>query len=469
MSYYESTMSGRILTRMTTDIDNLSAFLQTGLAQAVVSLGTLVGIIAMLLYTDAGLALVAFAAIPIILVATLIFRRISSRLYSQAREQVSQVNATFAEALGGLRTAQMHQMTEPTLQRLRTESEHYRRLRVRAQVAVSVYFPGIGAVSELAQAAVLGVGATLVAGGDISAGVLIAFVMYLSQLFGPLQQLGQIFDSYQQAVVGLRRIRDLLAEETTVPDTGTRAGAREAAGGAISLSEVSFSYTPESPVVTEDLNVVLEPGTTVALVGPTGAGKSTVVKLLSRLYDPAAGEVRAAGTDIRNFPLKDWRSAAGVVPQEPHLFPGTVAQNIAYGRPDASREEIAAAVTRVGALATLAKLSGGLNHRIGERGRGLSSGQRQLVALARAELVEPRLLLLDEATATLDPATETAVLNASARVTEGRTAVIVAHRLATAARADRILVIDHGRIIEDGSHPALLANHKTYAAMWNAQ
>lgn len=469
MSYYESTMSGRILTRMTTDIDNLSSFLQTGLAEAIVALATLAGIIAMLLYTDAPLALVAFAAIPVILVATLIFRRISSRLYSQAREQVSQVNATFAEAVNGLRTSQMHGMTATTFARLNAESNHYRKLRVRSQTAVSIYFPGIGAVSELAQAAVLGVGATYVAGGQISTGVLIAFVMYLSQLFGPLQQLGQIFDSYQQAAVGLGRIRGLLAEEPGVPDRGTNPNARRAATGAIELENVTFAYTDEGAEVARGMDVRIEPGTTVALVGPTGAGKSTVVKLLSRFYDPVSGAVTASGTDLREFPLRDWRSAIGSVPQESHLFPGTVAENIAYGKPEATEAEIIAVTRRVGALEALSLLHDGLHHRVGERGQGLSSGQRQLIALARAELIEPGVLLLDEATATLDPATEATVLDASAAVTRGRTSVIVAHRLATAARADRILVIDRGRIIEDGSHLTLLNAGGLYATMWNSQ
>jgi len=470
MDFYETNLSGRIMTRMTTDIDTLSSFLQTGLAQAIVSVGTLVGITAMLAWTDAGLSLVAVAAIPLILAATLVFRRISSRLYTRAREQISAVNASFQENINGLRTAQMHGRTSLVLAEFTAESEHYRRLRTHAQTAVAVYFPGVNAISQITTALVLGVGAARVVDGDLTAGVLVAFVMYLAQLYGPIQQLGQIFDSWQQAAVGFRRITDLLAERPTVADTGTRTAhaAAEAARGPLTLDHVDFAYSPDGPLVAENLDIRIEPGTTVALVGPTGAGKSTVVKLLARFYDPVRGHVCADGTDIREFPLADWRRQVAQVPQEAHLFIGTVAENIAYGRPSASDEDVEEAVRRIGALDIIAGIPGGFRHTVGERGRGLSSGQRQLIALARAELLRPDVMLLDEATATLDPATEAAVLDASARVTRGRTSVVVAHRLATAARADRILVVDKGRIIEDGSHPELLAREGVYAGLWRA-
>ena len=470
MDYYETTLSGRIMTRMTTDIDTLSSFLQTGLAQAIVSVGTLVGIIAMLAWTDPGLSLVAVAAIPLIVAVTLVFRRISSRLYTRAREQVSAVNASFQENINGLRTAQMHGRTTVALTEFTAESDRYRRLRTQSQTAVAIYFPGVNAISQITTALVLGVGATRVAQGDLTAGVLVAFVMYLAQLYGPIQQLGQIFDSWQQATVGFRRITDLLAERPSVPDTGTRTAraTEDAARGPLALEHVDFAYSPDGALVAEDLDVRIEPGTTVALVGPTGAGKSTVVKLLARFYDPVRGHVTASGTDIREFPLTAWRRQVAQVPQEAHLFIGTVAENIAYGRPTASDEDIEEAVRRIGALDIIAGIPDGFRHTVGERGRGLSSGQRQLIALARAELLRPDIMLLDEATATLDPATEAAVLDASARVTRGRTSVVVAHRLATAARADRILVVDKGRIIEDGSHPELLDREGVYAGLWRA-
>lgn len=465
MDYFERTMSGRIMTRMTTDIDNLSSFLQTGLAQTVVSVGTLIGVVSMLAITNAQLALVALSIVPVIIVLTIIFRHFSSRLYTASREQSSQVNAVFHESIAGLRTAQMHRMEQHVFDNFAREAEEYRRLRVNSQTAIAIYFPGMGALSEIAQALVLGFGAWQVTQGSISTGVLVAFVLYMGLMFGPIQQLSQIFDSYQQAAVGFRRITELLATQPSVPDLGTNTHAQQAATQPLTLHDVTFGYT-DTPIL-ENVTVSFTPGSTVAVVGPTGAGKSTVIKLLSRLYDPNHGTITAGDTNIQDFPTKEWRRSIGHVPQEAHLFSGTIADNIGYGRKEASTSDIEAAARRVGALNAIAAISEGFNHQVGERGHNLSSGQRQLIALARAELIEPSIMLLDEATSTLDPATEKVILNASDRVTAGRTSIIVAHRLATAKRADRILVVEQGRIIEDGSHEALLSANGTYARMWH--
>ena len=467
LSFFESRLSGTIMTRMTTDIDTLSSFLQTGLAQAIVAVGSLAGVTVMLVATDGELALVAFAAVPVIVVATAVFRRYSKRYYAEARAQISAVNGEFAELIGGIRVTQTHLAQDHFEARFAGLSDAYRRLRMRSVRLVGLYFPGMQFVSQVMTAVIIGVGASRVADGTLSVGVLVAFTMYLSQLYGPIQQLGQIFDSWQQATVSFDRIRELLGERTTVPDTGRREGASEAAAGELSLLDVTFGYTPDNPVVA-GMDLRLEPGTTVALVGPTGAGKSTVVKLLARFYDPVSGVVRASGTDIAEFPLAEWRRALAQVPQESYLFPGTVAENIAYGAPGATDEHVQAAVERIGALGVIGTIPGGFNARVGERGRGLSSGQRQIIALARAEMLQPSVLLLDEATATLDPATERAVLDASDRAMVGRTSVVVAHRLATAARADRILVVDDGRIIEDGCHESLISAGGRYAHMWSA-
>lgn len=471
LSYFESRLSGKIMTRMTTDIDTLSAFLQTGLAQAIVSVGTLIGVSAMLVATDLSLTLLALVAVPLIVAATVVFRSFSKRFYSEARQQISAVNGEFAELIGGIRVTQMHRGEARAEEAFARESDAYRRMRMRTVTTMGLYFPGMQAVSQIMTAAVLAFGAGRVADGGLSVGVLVAFTMYLGQLYGPIQQLGQIFDSWQQATVSFERITDLLAERTTVPDTGTAPGAREAARGELLLDDVTFAYRPEDPThapAIEHMHLRLAPGETVALVGPTGAGKSSVVKLLARFYDPTGGRVRAFGEDIADFPLTEWRRALAQVPQETYLFAGTVADNIAYGVPGAGEAEIEAAVERIGALGVIAAIPGGFNARVAGRGRGLSSGQRQIIALARAEMLKPDVVLLDEATATLDPATEKAVLDAADSATRGRTSVIVAHRLATAARADRIVVIDGGRVVEDGTHETLVKAGGRYARMWAA-
>lgn len=466
LSFFESRLSGKIMTRMTTDIDTLSSFLQTGLAQAIVAVGSLAGVTVMLVATDGQLALVAFAAVPVIALATWGFRHFSKRFYAAARAQISAVNGEFAELIGGIRVTQTHLAQDHFEARFAQMSDEYRRIRMNSVRLVGLYFPGMQFVSQVMTAVIIGVGATRIADGTLSVGVLVAFTMYLSQLYGPIQQLGQIFDSWQQATVSFDRIRELLDERTTVPDAGTRPGAHTAASGELSLNDVTFGYSPDTEPVIDGMDLSLSPGSTVALVGPTGAGKSTVVKLLARFYDPVEGVVRASGTNIAEFPLADWRRALAQVPQESYLFPGTVADNIAYGAAGATDAEVQAAVERIGALGVIGTIPGGFNARVGERGRGLSSGQRQIIALARAEMLTPAVLLLDEATATLDPATERAVLDASDKAMAGRTSVVVAHRLATAARADRILVVDEGRIIEDGCHEDLISAGGRYAHMW---
>ncbi|WP_296106032.1 ABC transporter ATP-binding protein [uncultured Corynebacterium sp.] len=462
LDYFETTQSGRIMTRMTTDIDSLSKFLQEGLAQAIVSGATLLGVSIMLLVTAPRLALVALTSLPIVIVATVIFRRISSRLYSEARGQISTVNADFQELVNAIRTSQVYNQQDSDVERFTHSALEYRRLRMQAQTVVSIYFPGINALSELASAAVVGVGAVMVLNGTVTAGVLVAFMIYMNLLFAPIQQLSQVFDMYQQAEVGLRRISDLLSQSTSVPDSGQQTHVPE---GSLSIDDVTFAYSNGVDVLHE-VSETIDEGSTVAVVGATGAGKSTVVKLLARFYDPTAGAVRAVDTDIRDVTLAAWRGSLGFVPQESHLFAGTIASNIAYGKPNATPNDVIHAARCIGALRAIAAIPGGFLAPVGEDGRGLSSGQRQLIALARAELVKPQLMLLDEATSTLDPATEKTILSASTRLMSNRTSVIVAHRLATAAQADRILVMDKGRIVETGNHDELLARQGIYADLW---
>lgn len=467
LDYFERELSGRIMTRMTTDVDALSSFLQTGLSTAIVSFLTIVGVSGALLLTNTTLGLVALASLPPLLLATLVFRRFSSAAYSLSRERVSTVNADFQENIAGLRTSQAYRRESFAALRFAERADSYRRARLRAQVAISIYFPLITLLSDLVLAAVILVGARQVADGTTSAGTLVAFVLYLGLLFGPIQQLSQVFDGYQQARVGLQRIGDLLRTESTIENANDTdphpVGAH--LRGDLELRDVDFHYPGIAAPALRGINLHVPAGSTVALVGRTGAGKSTIVKLLARFYDPTAGSVLVDGVDLRRYPLSDYRRRLGVVPQEAHLFTGTVAENIAYGRPDASRAQIEDAAAAVGALETIANLPGGMNEPVGERGQGLSAGQRQLLALARAELVDPDVLLLDEATATLDPVTELIVLDAGRQVMRSRTSVLVAHRLTTAEQADVIVVVEDGRIVETGPTQALRAAGGHYARL----
>ncbi|WP_407936500.1 ABC transporter ATP-binding protein [Lentzea tibetensis] len=467
LDYYEREMAGRIMTRMTTDVDALSSFLQTGLITAVVSLLTVVGITVALVVTDPSLAAIALAALPVLLIATVVFQRVSSVAYAEARERVSAVNADLQENVSGLRVSQAYTREEHSAEAFAERSDAYRRSRLRAQRYIATYFPFVSMLSGVAQAVVLAVGAHRVAAGTLTPGVLLAFLLYLGLFFSPVQQLSGVFDGYQQARVGLRRIGDLLRTPSTVAPPDAPVPVPPRLRGAVELRDVTFRYPGTDTPALDRVSLTVTPGETVALVGETGAGKSTLVKLVARFYDATSGQVLVDGVDIRTYDLPAYRQRLGVVPQEAHLFGGDVAENVSYGRPTASQPEIEQAVAAVGALPMVASLPSGFHQQVGERGNGLSAGQRQLIALARAELVDPDLLLLDEATAALDPATESAVLAASDHLAGSRTTFVVAHRLATAARADRIVVLANGRVIEQGSHTDLLEAGGAYARLWH--
>ncbi|MGW5044680.1 ABC transporter ATP-binding protein [Streptomyces griseoluteus] len=464
LDYYERELTGRIMTRMTTDVDALSSFLQTGLVTAFVSVVTFFGIMGVLLVLDVQLALVVFATLPPLILATFFFRRASVKAYELARERVSVVNADLQESVAGLRIVQAFRRERDGGRRFAERSESYRQARIRGQWLISVYFPFVQLLSSVAAAAVLISGAGRVEAATLTTGALVAYLLYIDLFFAPVQQLSQVFDGYQQATVSLGRIQELLREPAS---TGAAHAALEVLSlrGDIAFEDVSFAYGDEEEALT-GIDLAIPAGQTVAFVGETGAGKSTLVKLVARFYDPTSGRVTADGTDLRTLDLTSYRHRLGVVPQEAYLFPGTVRDAIAYGRPDATDAEVEAAARAVGAHEMIATLDGGYLHEVAERGRNLSAGQRQLIALARAELVDPDVLLLDEATAALDLATEAQVNQATDRLAGRRTTLVVAHRLTTAARADRVVVMENGRIVEDGHHTELLARDGRYADMW---
>jgi ATP-binding cassette subfamily B protein len=463
LGFYERNRAGVLISRLTNDIEALQQLVTDGLTSTVQSTLTLVGSTVILFWLDWRLALATIVVFPLMAVATALFRNYSARAYRRMRERLGLVTATLQEDLSGVRVLQAYSREDTNLARFRSVNGSYRDANQQTVYANAYYFPAVGLLSNIGTVIVFGYGGYLYIQDDLALGTLVAFTGYLTNFFDPVQQLSQLYNTFLAASAALDKIFDVMDVQPQLVD---RADAEDIEiDGAVDFEDVRFGYRADREVL-HGLTLHADAGQTVALVGHTGAGKSTIVKLLARFYDPTSGSIRIDGRDLRDVSRASLRRQIGIVPQEGFLFASTIRENIAYGRPEATDEEVRAAAEAVGAAAFIEALPLGYDTPVQERGVRLSIGQRQLVALARALLHDPRLLILDEATSSVDLATEERIEEAIATVLGGRTSFVVAHRLSTIRRADLIVVLEHGVVVEQGCHDELLERGGRYRSLY---
>lgn len=465
LSFYTDEKAGVLMTRMTSDIEALSQLFQEGLVSFAVQLLTLLVITVVLFVLDPSLAAITLLlVVPITLVLSNWFRRRSDAAYGRVRDHIARVLSDLQESLAGIRVITAHNRRHHNVVHHTNVVGDHRDANLNAIRAASIYTPGTEGIAIFGQAMVLLIGGRQVISGDLEVGELTAFLLYLAAFFAPIQSLTQLYNGYQQGQSAVAKLRGLLATAPEVPEAADAADLPLVDGNII-LDRVTFGYDAQAPVL-QDVSLNLEAGESIAVVGPTGAGKSTIAKLITRFYDPQRGTVAIDGHDLSAVTIESLRRQLGVVPQEPFLFAGTVRDNVTFARPDATDHDIWQALEATGISEMVTALPQSLDTPVHERGSSLSAGERQLLALARAFLAQPRVLVLDEATSNLDLQSEARVEQALDALLDGRTAIIIAHRLATAMKADRIAVVDDGQIIELGSHDELVAAGGYYANMY---
>jgi ATP-binding cassette subfamily B protein len=465
LDYYTAERAGVIMTRMTSDIEQLQQLLQDGLAQLVVQGLTMVVITVILFALNVKLALITIAlVIPVLTSASLWFRKSSQVAYNRVRDGIANVLGDLSESLHGVRTVAAYSRQRWNIVQHRNIVGDYRDANNYTAQINAIYGPGTQMLGYLSQAALLAIGGNMVIHHQLSIGALVAFFLYLNRFLSPIQLLVQQYNSFQQGQAAVFKLRGLFAIDPSTPEAPA-AQELPPIDGEIVFDHVTFGYDPAKPVV-RDIDLRIRAGETVAFVGQTGAGKSTLAKLITRFYDPTEGRVLIDGHDIGEVTLDSLRRQLGVVPQEPFLFAGSLRYNIAFARPESTDDEVWEAVNAVGLAEVVERMPDGLDTVVHERGQSLSSGERQLIALARAFLAHPRVLVLDEATSNLDLLSETKIEAALDVLLAQRTAVLIAHRLTTAMKANRIVVIDDGRVVESGSHDELVAEGGRYADMY---
>ena len=463
LDFFERERTGRLVSRLTSDVDALQELVQVGLAMFVQNVLLFCGAVIVIFTMSWQLALCVLVVVPPVVWATRWFRKAANLAYLEVRERIGTNLATLQEGLAGVRVVQAFGRERAFASRFRETNEAQFDANLETVKISTKYFPFVEFMGVIGIAVIVGIGGLFVDQDIVTVGTVAAFVLYLNNLFEPVQQLGQLYNTLQSAAAALNKLFGLLDTPASIRE---RPGAIDLPErGPIEVVDVSFGYA-DGPDVLHDVSLRVEPGERLALVGPTGAGKSTLAKLVARFYDPREGVVRFGGVDLRDATIASLRQRIVVVPQEGYLFTGTIRENVRIGVPDASDDDVEAALAALGVLDRFASLKDGLDTEVRERGSRFSAGERQLVSLARAALADPPVLVLDEATSNLDPGTERTVEHALEALTEHRTVLVVAHRLSTAARADRVAVVDDGRIVELGPHDDLVQREGRYASLW---